>query len=264
MTSMNSEQKIRLGGMALENGVLIQGPTAWACAVRLPDGRVKVEARRKRFQASGVRSPLLRGPARLAEAFLVLPAVRKTLPEARLPFRRPRVRVAFVLSALAVRAIRRSDRFRPGSRELASAALAFLPAAASLSGSELTAYHGAEHATVGTYEHGEPRSRVHERCGSNLVLPMVAGSLASNLLAQKLPQRSRPLVRVGGQIAALAIASEALAWSLAHPDRPLARALGWPGFELQLHLTTAEPSPAQLEVARAALEACLELERQGG
>ena len=38
MTDANSGQKIRLGGMALSNGVLVHGPTAWACAVRLPDG----------------------------------------------------------------------------------------------------------------------------------------------------------------------------------------------------------------------------------
>ena len=34
--------KIRLGGMALPNGVLVHGPTSWGCAVRLPDGTIKV------------------------------------------------------------------------------------------------------------------------------------------------------------------------------------------------------------------------------
>src|SRR6266498_1476882 len=29
------EEKVRFGGMALANGVLVHGPSSWACAVRL-------------------------------------------------------------------------------------------------------------------------------------------------------------------------------------------------------------------------------------
>ena len=47
---------------------------------------------------------------------------------------------------------------------------------------------------------------------------------------------------------------------LRNPDRRLAKALARPGHELQHRLATADPSPAQLEVAEAALRACLELE----
>ena len=36
-------EKVRLGGMALANGVLVHGPRSWAAAVRLPDGTIKVE-----------------------------------------------------------------------------------------------------------------------------------------------------------------------------------------------------------------------------
>jgi uncharacterized protein YqhQ len=46
-----------------------------------------------------------------------------------------------------------------------------------------------------------------------------------------------------------------------NPERRLAKALAKPGHELQHRLATAEPTPAQLEVAEAALAACLELER---
>ncbi|HYX76199.1 MAG TPA: hypothetical protein VE757_03385, partial [Gaiellaceae bacterium] len=67
------EEKIRLGGMALANGVLVHGPTAWACAVRTPDGELKVASARKRFRAAEVERPFLRGPARLAEVMTLLP-----------------------------------------------------------------------------------------------------------------------------------------------------------------------------------------------
>jgi len=260
MSSIFADRKVRLGGMALENGVLVQGPTAWACAVRLPSGELRVAAERKRFRAAHVRSPLLRGPARLFEAFSVLPAVRRALPEARLPFQRRRVRAALMTSSLVSRLVRGSPRLSPLRRELAGTALAVLPVVVSLRGSELTAYHGAEHATIGTYEHDEPRTRVHERCGSNLIAPMLAGSVLANALASHLPRRARGAARVTGQVAAVAFASELLGWALSHPDERLSRAIRRPGLELQLHLATAEPSAEQLEVARAALDACLELE----
>src|SRR5256885_3124217 len=95
-----TEEKLRLGGMALRNGVLVHGPTAWACAVRLPDGTLKVAAQHKRFQASKIQNPLLRGPARLAEAVAVLPTVKRRLPEAKLPFENPQVLGAMAGSAV--------------------------------------------------------------------------------------------------------------------------------------------------------------------
>ena len=63
-----SEEKIRLGGMALANGVLVHGPKAWACAIRTDDGELKVAARPKRLRSSNINSPLLRGPVRLLDA----------------------------------------------------------------------------------------------------------------------------------------------------------------------------------------------------
>jgi uncharacterized protein YqhQ len=45
-----------------------------------------------------------------------------------------------------------------------------------------------------------------------------------------------------------------------NPDHLAARALSRPGHELQHRLSTAEPTPEQLEVAEAALAACLALE----
>ncbi len=47
-----------------------------------------------------------------------------------------------------------------------------------------------------------------------------------------------------------------------NPESRLARALAKPGHELQHRLATAEPTPEQLEVAEAALAACLELEHR--
>ena len=61
-------------------------------------------------------------------------------------------------------------------------------------------------------------------------------------------------------MAALGAAVEVFGWMSRNPDRRLARALARPGTELQRRLSTSEPSDAQLEVAEAALAACLEAE----
>ncbi len=253
------EDKIRLGGMALRNGVLVHGPTAWACAVRLPDGTIKVAAERKRLVASRVSRPFLRGPARLAEAFAVLPAVKRALPEATFPFERPSIMAAMAVSASAARAVRES-RLRPVAQEVATALLALAPAVVLFRGSDLAAYHGAEHISIGSYEHGERRAKEHERCGSHLLGPIVATQTIAQSLAAHAPLRYRGAARALAGFGALGLSTEIFAWMVRNPETKLARALALPGHELQHRLATAEPTAAQVEVAEAALRACLDLE----
>jgi hypothetical protein len=40
-------QRLRLGGMALRNGLLIHGPTHWSAAVRDRGGQIQVASARK-------------------------------------------------------------------------------------------------------------------------------------------------------------------------------------------------------------------------
>src|ERR671939_651685 len=122
-----AEKKIRLGGMALPNGVLVHGPRSWACAIRHPDGRLEVAAEKKRFRAAEVEQPLLRGPARLLEAIAVLPSVRRALPEAQLPFQRPDVVAATLASAVAVRVVRDSRNVGAVAQGLVSGLLSIAP-----------------------------------------------------------------------------------------------------------------------------------------
>jgi uncharacterized protein YqhQ len=248
--------------MALANGVLVHGPRAWACAVRTNDGKLKVVARRKRFAAAGVRNPVLRGPARIAEVFALLPQVKRALPEAELPMERPRVLASMIGSAFVLRGLRNSG-LRPLTRELVTGLLSVAPAAFALRGGDLAAYHGAEHVSIGSYEHGEARPKEHERCGSHLLGPMLLTTAAGNLIAEQAPSRLRPAAKLAGAIGSLAASVEIFNWMTRNAEHPLARALAKPGHELQHRLGTREPSADQLEVADAALRACLELEQTG-
>ncbi len=246
--------------MALPNGVLVHGPRSWACAIRREDGQIAVASARKPFQASRVTNPLLRGPARLAEALALLPQVKRKLPEARLPMESPRVLASMLGAAVAVRGIRESGRLRPAAQELLSGLVSLAPAVLALRGSDLAGYHGAEHISIGSYEHGGRATREHERCGGHLVGPLVATSAAGNVLAGLAPARLRRPARAAAQLGAIAAATEIFGWMTRHPSHPVASALSKPGHELQHRLSTAEPSEEQLEVAEAALAACLELE----
>ena len=259
MATEEKDEKVRLGGMALANGVLVHGPTSWACAVRTEEGRLKVVARKKWLLGSSLTSPLVRGPARLAEAFAVLPAVRRALPEAQLPFARGKVMAAILGSAVVMQGVRRSE-LGAAAKELVGGLLSVAPALLSLREGSVAAYHGAEHITIGTYEHGVQRAKEHERCGSHLVGPLLATATAGNIIASRAPLRYRPAARAAAALGALAASTEIFAWMQRNPDHVLARALGKPGHEFQHRLATAEPTPEQLEVAEAALRACLELE----
>src|SRR5918995_2637749 len=257
-----SEDKVRLGGMALANGVLVHGPKSWACAIRTVDGRLEVAAQLKRFRGAKIESPLLRGPARLLDAMSIIPQTRRALPEAKLPFQRPAVLAAMLGSAVVVKVVRDSGNVGPAAQELVGGLLSIAPAALALSGSDVAAYHGAEHISIGTYEHGKKATKEHERCGSHLVGPLLATTALGILLASRAPAHLRTPARLGAQLVAVAASTEIFGWMVRNPEKRLSRALAKPGHELQHRLATAEPTAEQIEVAEAALAACLELERE--
>jgi uncharacterized protein YqhQ len=254
-----AEEKIRLGGMALPNGVLVHGPHSWACAIRNEDGQIEVASARKRFQAARIKNPLVRGPAKLAEALALLPQVKAKLPAAKLPMENPRTFASMLGAAVLIKGLRESG-LRPVARELLSAVASVTPAVLTLRSGELAAYHGAEHISIGSYEHGKRATREHERCGGHLVGPLVATTAVGNVLAGLAPDRLRRQAQAAAQIGAIAAATELFGWMTRNPSHPLAQALAKPGHELQHRFSTAEPSAEQLEVAEAALAACLELE----
>jgi uncharacterized protein YqhQ len=259
-----AEEKIRLGGMALANGVLVHGPTAWACAVRTDAGGLELASGYKRIRSAEVEHPFLRGPARVAEVLTLLPTVRRRLPDARLAFERPAVLSTMAVSAAFAQIVRHASQLRPAAREFLGAVASLAPAIVALRGSSLAAYHGAEHISIGSYEHGDRRPREHERCGSHLVGPLVLGLTLGNALAARFPPETRGLARAAASLSALAASTEVFAWMVRNPEHPVSKALAKPGHELQHRLATADPSPDQLEVAEAALAQCLRLEREHG
>ena len=257
-----SRAKLRLGGMALRNGLLVHGPTHWAAAVRARDGSVKTASGRKPRLRAADGVPGVRGVVRLAEAFAVIPLVKRGLPEARMPFQDASVVGVAAATTVAGALLKRGV---PGAvGDAAAGVISLAPAMFALRGGELAQYHGVEHKAIAAYEQDAPDARdadkEHERCGSHLVAPMMAANLAGTLLLRRVLERPNPLAGGAVAVASTAVAVEVFAWCERNADTKLAQALREPGFAIQRVIGTREPDERQLEVGRAALTEILRAE----
>ena len=258
---MTEPEKLRLGGMALRNGLLVHGPTHWAAAVRTDEGEVKVASGRKpRVEVMGD-VPGVRGVLRLGEALAVLPLMRVALPEARLALESPSVLGVAAGASMTASLLRR----RSGAAgDAAAAVVSLVPALFALRNGELAAYHGVEHKAIAAYEEDRPdaadAAKEHDRCGSHLVAPMLASNVTGTLLLRQALERPGAVANGMLGLASTAVAVEVFSWSERNAATPLARALRRPGYEIQRLVGTREPDERQLEVGRAALAEILRVE----
>jgi uncharacterized protein YqhQ len=258
-----SDEKLRLGGMALRNGLLVHGPTHWAAAVRTRGGEIAVASGRKPDLGSTAaeRVPGLRGVVKLAEAVAVIPLVKRALPEARLPMQDFKTLGAMGAAALAGSAVRNAAR-SVAARETAVAAISLAPALMALRSGDLAAYHGVEHKAIAAYEDDGDAAdalKEHDRCGSHLVAPMLTAAALGNVAIRRAGLRGPAAEAVVG-LGSAAVAVEIFAWSERHPDSALTRLLRRPGHEIQRAVGTREPTAEQLEVGRSALAEILRVE----
>lgn len=255
--------KLRLAGMALHNGVLVVGPTYWGAAVRREDGTV-VSTTGKRPLVGGplAELPVMRGPLRLTEIFMLLPAVRRALPDARLSFETPSVIGSSIAGGVAARLVRR--KLGSGVRgELFGSLAALGLVLGAMRRGEVAQYHGAEHKVIGAYEQDiDPAAatKEHPRCGTHLAVPMLVANAAAVEGARMLMPRSPNIARLIGLGAGLAASTELARALQRSGDRGPLRAITWIGTRLQSGASTEEPTSEQLEVAKQALAEVLAVE----
>lgn len=268
MPPANAEKQT-LGGMALANGLLVHGKRHWAAAIRDGEGRLVVASGRKTRLARGrlAEIPLARGVLRLGEAFAVLPAVRRGLPEARLAMEDGRTGVALLASA-AITAIARRRLPSVLAQEAVGAVSGLVPALITLRGSRAAVWHAVEHKSIAAYEAGEPgevpdaadHAKEHDRCGSNLVLPLLVTTTLANTVARKLFPRRRIGARAGLTLVGVGAAVEVFGFATRNPEHILSRTVHGFGHALQAGFATREPSAGDLLVGRAAMDALLRAE----
>jgi uncharacterized protein YqhQ len=282
-----------IGGQAVLEGVMMRGVSTWAVAVRKPDEEIDVQS----FPLVSVlkkhrilRLPVVRGSVALFESLGIGFRALGISANAQLPEGEQELSdkawTGTIVLALALSV---------GLFFLLPAALASLSGAGDDNGivfvvvekgiriaiflgylylvsrirdlQRVFQYHGAEHKTISCYEAGLPLtpenaqrfSRLHPRCGTSFLLLVMIVAIVVFAPFGKLDWQWLFLSRIVGIPIVAGLAFEAIKWFGRNRSRRWARALMWPGLQLQ-RLTTREPELAQLAVAIAALDAVLAAE----
>jgi len=126
-------------------------------------------------------------------------------------------------------------------------------------------YHGAEHKTISAFEEegrATPEnvraySTLHTRCSTSFLLLVVVVSILVFMILGRPQSVGDKLVRFAFIPVIGGVSYELLKLSANPVARRYMAPLVWPGLFLQ-RLTTKEPSSDQIEVAIAALDACLD------
>ncbi|MHB8791849.1 MAG: DUF1385 domain-containing protein [Thermoleophilia bacterium] len=271
MEAAGIKQQLKIGGMALENGVMFQTDRHWSMAVREVSGEIRIASGDKEHVGlSGMRKiPMLRGLVSLAEAAMVLP--KASAHGGRLPImsHSPEVMASMIISIVGSIVVKNPKRKLPAfAEELVVAALAVLPSLVALRRSRAVEYHAAEHKSINAYEASgrvdAEKARLaeaeHPRCGSNIIGPAMALMTVGNTLAQRALGRRSNMARLGVSVLSLSSAVELMQWAARNPASFWSRALTRPGGGLQHLVTTSEPTESQLAVGLAALRELLRLE----
>lgn len=119
-------------------------------------------------------------------------------------------------------------------------------------------FHGAEHKAVAAYEQGIDlddidavlgASRVHDRCGTNVVAVLIAGCL--------LPLPSSGALSLVTFLVVFAGSVEIVSLAARRPKAFVSRVILAGGYVLQRFVTTAEPTREEQAVGVKALQTCL-------
>jgi uncharacterized protein YqhQ len=250
------EGVVRVGGQALPDGVVMRTGRAWAVA--RADGSV---------ESGELPPPRMAGVPVLRVVVGLVVGLQVGLGLGRSKRRRTTSNWPFLRGLLVTEAVVLVLDAAAGHLHAPRAAAPVIAAAlcvAALGVFRLVApaaqwrYHGAEHKAVTAHEASaditDPAvvlgySRVHARCGTNLV--MWAALLAP--IAQRLPLIGQLLVLP----LLLGVVAEVISLAARHPAKMVSRVLLAPGMVLQALITTAEPSLEEQRVGCMALTACL-------
>jgi len=278
-----------VGGQAVIEGVMMRAPTAWAVAVRDPDGSIiarRDDLPRLSVRSRGARIPLVRGIFVLAESltlgFKALSwSAQKATGEEEEPLTKAEIGWTMLLALVIFAGLfilipAGAANFLAPESDAAFGIIEGVLRLALFIGyiwaiglskeiGRVYEYHGAEHMSIHAFEAGEQLSvdsvrrypPEHPRCGTSFLLIVVLGSIVFFSLLG----RHGWLFLVGSRILGIPIIAgasyELLRFSGTRSSGALARALALPGIWLQ-KLTTRVPDEDQIEVAISSLIVALD------
>lgn len=281
-----------VGGQAVLEGVMMRAPSAWAVAVRRPDGVIEAERHhlpRLSTRSVAARIPVVRGVMVLGESltlgFKALSwSAQKAVDEEEEPLTSRQIALSMAIAMvfflgffILVPAF--VARFTAGESSLLFNVVEGLVRLALFVGyiwligrssdiARVFEFHGAEHMTIHAYEAGHPLTiesvakhpPEHPRCGTSFLLIVVLGSIVLFSLLGRPGIAGLVVSRIIGIPIVAGLSYELLRFTGLGRDTWLARALAKPGLWLQ-KLTTGTPAPDQIEVAIASMVTALDDER---
>jgi uncharacterized protein YqhQ len=287
--------RIRIGGQAVSEGVMMRSDNYLSTAVRLPDGKIRVRTRKyssltEKYKILGL--PFIRGIILLFEMMAL--GLKETAwasnmgmkKEERLTKREIIFSIALALViVLAIfkllpwfiaNAVSKPLGIHGAGLNVIDAFFKililicyFVFLGMSKDIRRLFAYHGAEHKTVACYEakkkltpnNAIKYSRIHPRCGTTFVfIVFLVGIAFYVLIPLKTGFWLNYLFRVLLLPVVAGAAYEIIRLEGKYYHKRIVRMIIWPGLQFQ-RLTTRNPNRKQLEVAIAALDACIKKEK---
>ncbi|HUK64522.1 MAG TPA: DUF1385 domain-containing protein [Dongiaceae bacterium] len=282
-----------VGGQAVIEGVMMRSPTQMSVAVRRADGVVATLDRpfvsiTRRVKALGL--PVVRGAVSLFETmslgitalnFSAEEASRSdapATPAAGVPWWQPVVQALTIALSLGLGILlfvvlparltgwlgfthRVGFGLVDGFFRLAAFVLYLALISQWKEMARVLGYHGAEHKAIHALEAGAPLtpesvqsfSRFHPRCGTSFLFFVVVVSVVVFTFIGRPHGLGDHLLRIACMPLIVGVSFEFIRLSGKYADRPLVRALIWPGLQFQ-RLTTREPDLTMCAIAIAALE----------
>ena len=283
-------QKLGVGGQAVIEGVMMRGPGKIAVAVRKPNGEITVDLKPAGSISDRhpiLKKPFLRGVVSLVESLIYGMKALSFSAQASgeeeeeqmsslelagtIAFSVGLAVALFVVLPTGAMKLLQNTGVSPVVLNLCEGLLRlgiFLLYIWGISRQKdiqrVFQYHGAEHKTIYTYEHGlplrvenvRPFSTLHPRCGTNFLMIVMLISIFIFTFLGWPSLWERILSRILLMPVVAGISYEIIRFAGKHMDKPWVRTAILPGLALQ-KLTTRQPDDDQIEVAIASLKAVL-------
>ena len=285
-------KKLSVGGQAVIEGVMMRGPGKLAVAVRKPNGEITVDLKDAGSVSDRypiLKKPFLRGVVSLVESLSYGMKALSFSAQASGEEEEGKESMSslelagtiavsvglavllFVVLPTGAMKLLQNEGFSPMVLNLCEGLLRlgiFLLYIWGISRQKdiqrVFQYHGAEHKTIYTYEHGlplrvenvRPFSTLHPRCGTNFLMIVMLISIFIFTFLGWPSLWERILSRILLMPVVAGISYEIIRFAGKHMDKPWVRAAILPGLALQ-KLTTRQPDDDQIEVAIASLKAVL-------
>ncbi|MQF98818.1 MAG: DUF1385 domain-containing protein [SAR202 cluster bacterium] len=288
------EKRITYGGQAVIEGVMIRGQSHYSLAVRKPNGEITTEySKLNTFYTGALRKiPLARGVVVLIETMLI--GIKALGRSANIALEEEDQEISgwsmaimlllsigfgvglfFIAPLLAIRSLDayiESDglsNFAEGILRLAIFLAYIFLIGRFKDIKRVFAYHGAEHMTVHAYEHGlhletnnvRKFPTAHNRCGTAflLVVMMVA------IVVFTFVGRPSIMISIASRIVLVPIIAgisyEIIRLSGFYNNNPFVKLIAYPSLALQ-SLTTRQPDDEQIEVAIAAMNKAINVDKE--